>query len=166
VPAMNNLTRRSAITASASVTCWAVATCKAEAEEAPATEGAAAVAAAEDLMREHGVLNRLMLVYEAALAPQAVAREDTELFPAFLGIVIKVIAPTVATIRLPRSPLPTAIPTVRKIHPPSRAPITPTTRSPTRPCSLLPMTCPASHPADKPIKMNQTTSTSREPSLP
>ena len=58
--------------------------------------------------------------------------------------VIKVSAPTVATLRLPRSPLPTATPTVRKIHPPDRAPITPTTRSPTRPCSPIPMICPVS----------------------
>lgn len=73
---MNNLTRRSAITASASVTCWAVAMRSAQAEEAPAAEVSAAVTASEDLMREHGVLNRLMLVYEAALAPPGLAREN------------------------------------------------------------------------------------------
>lgn len=73
---MNNLNRRSAITASASVTCWAVAMRKAQAEEPPATEVAAAVTPPEDLMREHGILNRLMLVYEAALAPPALARES------------------------------------------------------------------------------------------
>jgi hemerythrin-like domain-containing protein len=73
---MNTLPRRSTIAASASVTGWAVAPCYAQAKEAPATEVAAAVTAPEDLMREHGVLNRLMLVYEAALAPPESAREN------------------------------------------------------------------------------------------
>lgn len=73
---MNTLTRRSAITAS--VTYWAITPWRAPAEEAPppAAEAAAAVTAPEDLMREHGVLNRLMLVYEAALAPPASALES------------------------------------------------------------------------------------------
>lgn len=68
---MNTLTRRSAITVSTSAACWAAARRNARAEEAPTTETATAVTASEDLMREHGVLNRLMLVYEAALAPPA-----------------------------------------------------------------------------------------------
>jgi hypothetical protein len=38
-----------------------------EVAESP-TASASAVTTAEDLMREHGVLKRLMLVYEAALA--------------------------------------------------------------------------------------------------
>lgn len=72
---MSTLTRRSAIAASAAVTSWAVAVRPALADEAPDTEVAAPVTAPEDLMREHGILNRLMLVYEAALAPPASARE-------------------------------------------------------------------------------------------
>lgn len=72
---MNTLTRCSAITASASVTCWAVAMRPALAEEAPPTGVAALMTAPEDLMREHGVLNRLMLKYEAELTAPASALE-------------------------------------------------------------------------------------------
>lgn len=110
---MNNLNGRSAITASASVTCWAVAMRNAQAEEAPATEVAEAVTASEDLMREHGVLNRLMLVYEDCRSWSwlCVLERRKSRNPAN-----KVIAPPVATIKLPRSPLPTATPTVRKIN--------------------------------------------------
>lgn len=68
---MNTLTRRSAITVSTSAACWAGMPRKATAEEAPTTEVAAAVTAPEDLMREHGVLNRLMLVYEAEMSSPA-----------------------------------------------------------------------------------------------
>lgn len=66
---MNTLTRRAAITTS--LTCWAMSPRSASAGEAKEqdAEAAVAVTAPEDLMREHGVLNRLMLVYEAALAP-------------------------------------------------------------------------------------------------
>ncbi len=74
---MNTLTRRSAIATSASVASWAVAPSRSPAGQAPAAEVAAAVTAPEDLMREHGVLNRLMLVYEAALAPPASARRSS-----------------------------------------------------------------------------------------
>ena len=73
---MNTLTRRSAVTVTTSATCWAVAPRSARANEAPTTEVAAPVTAPEDLMREHGVLNRLMLVYEAAFAPPASALEN------------------------------------------------------------------------------------------
>lgn len=73
---MNTLTRRSAITVSTSAACWALVPPCAPAGEGPATEVTAAVTAPEDLMREHGVLNRLMLVYEAALAPPASALES------------------------------------------------------------------------------------------
>ena len=66
---MTPLTRRSAIAASVPMACWAAAPRIARAEEAP--DATAAVTATEDLMREHGVLNRLMLVYEAALSPSA-----------------------------------------------------------------------------------------------
>lgn len=71
---MNMMTRRSAM--AASVACWAFSPGRAPAEEAPATDAVAPVTAPEDLMREHGVLNRLMLVYEAALAPQGLALDS------------------------------------------------------------------------------------------
>jgi len=64
---MNTLPRRSAI--AASLTYWvgtqqgAWAAGEADAGEHDSVD----VTAPEDLMREHGVLNRLMLVYEAAL---------------------------------------------------------------------------------------------------
>lgn len=68
---MNTLTRRSAI--AASLACWAMPLRPASTDDPgePAVDAAAAATAAEDLMREHGVLNRLMLVYEAALSPPA-----------------------------------------------------------------------------------------------
>lgn len=73
---MNCLTRRSAIRAS--FICVALAKRRVSADEVrklPA-DVLAAVTAPEDLMREHGVLNRLMLVYEAALTPSVSALES------------------------------------------------------------------------------------------
>jgi len=68
---MNTLSRGSTI--AASLACWAMPPQPASTDEPgePAVDAAAAVTAAEDLMREHGVLNRLLLVYEAALSPPA-----------------------------------------------------------------------------------------------
>lgn len=68
---MNTPTRRSAI--AASLTYWAASPHLISADETATRpeDAVAAVTAPEDLMREHGVLNRLMLVYEAAMSPPA-----------------------------------------------------------------------------------------------
>lgn len=66
---MKPLTRRTAIIAPVAVSCLPQHRASARDSDAPADTGDAHVTATEDLMREHGVLNRLMLVYEAALAP-------------------------------------------------------------------------------------------------
>lgn len=43
----------------------------ASAEDGPTGQDTAPISATEDLLREHGVLNRLMLVYEEAISPAA-----------------------------------------------------------------------------------------------
>jgi hypothetical protein len=64
---MTTLPRRSAIPATLAYGALAQRSGSGVGAEHASEHASAGVAATEDLMREHGVLNRLMLVYEAAI---------------------------------------------------------------------------------------------------
>src|SRR5262249_14439217 len=68
------------------------------------------------------------------------------------------IAPMVATIMAPSRPPPKDTPREVNRKPPINAPNTPTTMSPITPKPPPFTSCPASHPATNPIKINQTNS--------
>src|SRR5262247_3761812 len=63
-------------------------------------------------------------------------------------------APMVATMMLPKSPPPAEAPRVLNSHPPRKAPITPTTRSPMTPKPPPLTSTPANQPATRPTTRN------------